>query len=173
MADILLPPPGAELDTIPAGLWACQVLKTGVKIAAATEADWLFINGLRKFGDQFDPQSEDDSDITMGPWKSEAGTSNGFKVDVEGLYKGESDVDGFVPDPGLTSIIEAGRQAPPEKRVIRMWRTDDVPDAYLGVFLCKVKLDAGAPTELQKFSGELICSGKPQSITKPIAPTGP
>ncbi|WP_341266973.1 phage tail tube protein [Gordonia malaquae] len=166
--DVLLPPPGGDLDTIPAGLWACQVLKPGIKLSAATETDWLFVQGLKKFDVQFDPQSEDDSDITMGGWASEAGTSNGCKIAVEGLYKGASDTTGFIPDPGLTQIIAAGRNTGVGMvEAIRCWRTDDIPEAYQGHVLCKVKTDGGDPKELQKFSGELIFRGKPTDITKP------
>ncbi|MGB3707599.1 phage tail tube protein [Gordonia sp. (in: high G+C Gram-positive bacteria)] len=175
MADVLLPPPGGDLDTIPAGLWACQVLKPGIKLAAATDADWVWVQGFKKFDPQFDPQSEDDSDITMGGWNSEAGTSNGCTIDVEGLYKGASDTTaGFIPDPGLTQLIAAGRKTGTGMvERIRCWRTDDVPDAYQGPVLCKVKTTGGDPKELQKFSGQLIFRGQPESITKPDELAGP
>ncbi|WP_336819015.1 phage tail tube protein [Gordonia sp. MMO-8] len=170
MADVLLPPNGGELDTLPAGLWACQVLKPNVTLAAATETDWIWVQGFQKFDPQFDPQSEDDSDITMGGYASEAGTSNGLKVAVEGLYKGASDATGFVPDAGLTQIIDAGEGIGTDMvERLRFWRTDDVQKAYQGSFLCKVKLSGGSPKELQKFGGELICRGKPTTITKPEA----
>ncbi|GAA3963073.1 phage tail tube protein [Gordonia caeni] len=172
---VLTPPDGGLLDTIPAGLYAAQVLPKGVDLATADDDDWVFVQGFKKFDPQFDPQSEDDSDITMGGWASEAGTSNGLKIAVEGLYKGASSSSTFTPDPGLSEVIEAGEGIGDVDMVrpFRFWRTDAINEAYQGRFLCKVKKEGGDPKELQKFSGELICKGKPTKISKPEAPTGP
>ncbi|UQE74192.1 hypothetical protein MYK68_15890 [Gordonia sp. PP30] len=163
---LLTTPDSGLLDTIPAGLYAVQVLPKGTDPATAVESDWLFVAGIKKFDPQFDPQSEDDSDILMGGWASEAGTSNGLKVSVEGLYKGASDSGDFVPDPGLTELIQAGRGIGDRDmaRHFRYCRLDGIEDNYQGKFLCKVKLTGGDPKELQKFDGELICKGKPTKI---------
>lgn len=170
MADILTPPDGGLLDTIPAGLYAVQVLPKGLTTETAEEDDWLFVQGIKKFDPKFDPQSEDDSDITMGGWKSEAGTSNGLTIDIEGLVKGTTAGSTFTPDEGMTELVDASKGIGDVDmvRTIRYWRTDGVEDNRQGRFLVKCSLTGGSPTELQKFAGQLIAKGKPAEIEKPI-----
>lgn len=166
---VLKPGSGANLATIPAGLWAVQV-NTGT----TDTPDWEFVNGLTSYGPVYDLQSEDDSDINMGGWRSEAPTGNGMSVTFEGLVKGTEAEGEFTPDPGMAVLIAASKSTGNAAiREFRHWRVDSLDEAEQFFAVVKASLTAGRPTELQKFSGELIAKGQPEQITKPEDPENP
>ena len=168
---VLLPPDGSALDVVPAGRYAVQV-NTGT-----TETPtWVFVNGLTSFGPSFEPTLEDDTDITSDGWASQAVAGNAFSIAIEGLVKGTDDetTSTFVPDPGMTAIVEASKQTGSDAHLhMRHWRTDNYPEALEYHVAVNATLTPGKPNELQKFSGTLTGRGKPKDITKPEEPVTP
>lgn len=164
MTGPLMPPDGSALDTIPAGRYAFQV-NTGTEATPT----WVFVNGLTNFEPTYKPKLEDDSDITSDGWESQAVTGNAHSIALEGLIKGEN-ATGFVPDPGMTFLVEASKQTGSNAHIHgRYWRTDELTEAVEAHYAVDCSLKGGKPTELQKFGGTLTGRGKPKDITKPTA----
>lgn len=162
----LLPPDSADLISTLARDWAVQV-NTGT-IAAPT---WTFVNGLNKVDPSIDTTTQDDSDIHGKGYKSTLVTGLGATLALEGLRKGTKDDTTFTPDPGQEFLRGKGEAMGGDNVVhMRVWRTDDLPNAFECKYACAWKDVAGSLDALQSFTVTLSGRGKPDTITKPTAP---
>lgn len=161
--------PTDNLGTATAGLYRAEI-NTGT----ASSPTWIEMMGITKWAPKFEQQTEDDTDISSGAWKSEFPVGNGFTVEVEGLTKGTVDPD-FVADPGVQALLEKSKKIGNEGiGHFRYWRTDDIEEAQEFYATCGVSRTGEKPPALDKWSGTLTGRGKPTDIVKPLAaPPGP
>ncbi|KXP12178.1 hypothetical protein AXK57_19710 [Tsukamurella pulmonis] len=165
-SNILQPPDSRMLRTVSAGKYAVQI-----NAGTSETPNWLWVNGITKWGPKFDVQLEDDSDIYGDNYKSEVGVSNGFDIEVEGNVKYD---EAFEPDPGLTLLLAKAEETGFDNYAhIRYWRRDEVPEARESLFAVKISHTPGGVKELQKWSGTLAGRGRPKDIVKPVADPTP
>lgn len=161
---VLKPPSSSNLTTVAAGQYAVQ-------IQDKVTSSWLWLNGITSFNPKNNVKLEDDSDIYGDNWDSQIAMGNGLEIAIEGLVKGE-DIGTFTTDPGLAILLAAREETGTDNLVrIRYWRHDDLPEAKETNVAVNITLDGGKTNETQKWSGTLAGRGRPETITKPTAPS--
>lgn len=155
--------PTDNLGTATAGLYRAEI-NTGT-IASPT---WVEMKGITKWAPKFEQQTEDDTDISSGAWKSEFPVGNGFSVEVEGLTKGTTNP-AFVADPGVQALLDRSKKIGNDGiGHFRYWRTDDIAEAQEFFATCGVSRNGEKPPALDKWGGNLTGRGKPIDIAKPL-----
>lgn len=136
-------------------------------------ADWTRVRGLTSVSPIFEGALQDDSDIDSEGYASEIATGLSYRIEGGGKRKGENTA-GFVDDPGQNYLRQLGRKTGLANKVkARIYRRDDLPDAYQGTHPVKwTDSPASDPNALQEFSFTLGFGGKPEEITKPLVPSG-
>lgn len=166
MSAPLVQPDTSNLASTLARDWAVQV-----DISDTATPEWVFVNGLTKVDPTIDTTIQDDSDIGAGGYKSSIATALGASLNLEGLRKGTKDGASFTPDPGQEYLRAKGEEVGYDNFVrMRVWRTDDLPNAFECTYACAWKDIAGGLDALQTFTATLSGRGKPQQISKPTAP---
>lgn len=161
---VLKPPSSSNLTTVAAGQYAVQIQDKAT-------SSWLWLNGITSFNPKNNVKLEDDSDIYGDNWDSQIAMGNGLEIAIEGLVKGE-DIGTFTTDPGLAILLAAREETGTDNLVrIRYWRHDDLPEAKETNVAVNITLDGGKTNETQKWSGTLAGRGRPETITKPTAPS--
>lgn len=156
--------PTDNLGTATSGLYRAEI-NTGTAQAPV----WIEMKGITKWSPKFEQQTEDDTDISSGAWKSEFPVGNGFTVEVEGLTKGTTDP-AFVADPGVQALLEKSKKIGNDGiGHFRYWRTDELDEALEFYATCGVSRTGEKPPALDKWSGTLTGRGKPTDISKPLA----
>lgn len=136
-------------------------------------SDWTRVRGLTSVSPIFEGALQDDSDIDSEGYASEIATGLSYRIEGGGKRKGENTA-GFVDDPGQNYLRQLGRKTGLANKVkARIYRRDDLPDAYQGTHPVKwTDSPASDPNALQEFSFTLGFGGKPEEITKPLVPSG-
>ncbi|NMM84314.1 hypothetical protein B2J88_08065 [Rhodococcus sp. SRB_17] len=131
-------------------------------------AVWTRVRGLTSVSPIFEGALQDDSDIDSEGYASEIATGLSYRVEGGGKRKGETDPT-FVDDPGQNHLRQLGRRTGLDNKVTaRIYRRDELPDAYQGTHPVKWTDSAASdPNALQEFSFTLGFGGKPQEIAKP------
>lgn len=136
-------------------------------------SDWTRVRGLTSVSPIFEGALQDESTIDDEGYAREIATGLSYRIEGGGKRKGENTA-GFVDDPGQNYLRQLGRKTGQANKVeARIYRRDDLPDAYQGVHPVKWTDSAASDVNaLQEFSFTLGFGGKPEEITKPLVPSG-
>ncbi|QIP39707.1 hypothetical protein G9444_2463 [Rhodococcus erythropolis] len=136
-------------------------------------SDWTRVRGLTSVSPIFEGALQDESTIDDEGYAREIATGLSYRIEGSGKRKGENTT-GFVDDPGQNYLRQLGRKTGQANKVkARIYRRDDLPDAYQGVHPVKWTDTAASDVNaLQEFSFTLGFGGKPEEITKPLVPSG-
>lgn len=136
-------------------------------------SDWTRVRGLTSVSPIFEGALQDESTIDDEGYAREIATGLSYRIEGGGKRKGENTA-GFVDDPGQNYLRQLGRKTGQANKVeARIYRRDDLPDAYQGVHPVKWTDSAASDVNaLQEFSFTLGFGGKPEEIMKPLVPSG-
>ena len=137
------------------------------------DSTWTRVRGLTSVSPIFEGALQDESTIDDEGYAREIATGLSYRIEGGGKRKGEN-TSGFVDDPGQNHLRQLGRKTGQANKVkARIYRRDELPDAYQGVHPVKWTDSAASDVNaLQEFSFTLGFGGKPEEIVKPLIPSG-